>query len=361
MPRKPKQEKATGVFEKPKGSGIWWIRFTDENGRRRAESVGRFGDARDRYAARRLSVKTGTEINLGRGGRDSRGAKLSPLIDDAIRFSKANHRDQKSFRIRADVWRDAFGDRAAVSLKPAELREWLDDRTEEWEWAPATYNRYKAVLSKVYQLALQDSKVPSNPARLIPQKKESRGRVRFLYEEEETRIREKILAHRPHCLEQFEIALHTGMRKGEQFTAEWSQVDFRQEYIHLDTTKNGSDRYVHLNPVALAALRRLQEVRKQRGFEFPTLFYNHKYKPIKDPKEWFKVTCEEAKVEGVTWHILRHTFASRLVMKGVGLKTIQELMGHKTIAMTARYAHLAPGHLRDAVHKLTQTESEAVA
>jgi len=62
--------------------------------------------------------------------------------------------------------------------------------------------------------------------------------------------------------------------------------------------------------------------------------------------------CEEAKVVGVTWHILRHTFASRLVMAGVDLKTVQELMGHKTIAMTARYSHLSPGHLKSAINKL---------
>jgi len=72
------------------------------------------------------------------------------------------------------------------------------------------------------------------------------------------------------------------------------------------------------------------------------LFLSHQNKPMTDPKEWFGRACEEAKIAGVTWHTLRHTFASRLVMAGVGLKEVQELMGHKTITMTARYAHLAP-------------------
>jgi hypothetical protein len=63
---------------------------------------------------------------------------------------------------------------------------------------------------------------------------------------------------------------------------------------------------------------------------------------IKNPRKWFATALEQAKIEGVTWHTLRHTFASRLVMAGVDLKTVQELMGHKTIAMTARYAPPRP-------------------
>jgi len=71
-----------------------------------------------------------------------------------------------------------------------------------------------------------------------------------------------------------------------------------------------------------------------------------------DPREWFSAACEKAKIQGVTWHTLRHTFASRLVMAGVDLKTVQELMGHKTIAMTARYAHLSPEHKLSALERL---------
>jgi site-specific recombinase XerD len=73
---------------------------------------------------------------------------------------------------------------------------------------------------------------------------------------------------------------------------------------------------------------------------------------MSDPREWFGAACDEAKIEGVTWHTLRHTFASRLVMAGVDLKTVQELMGHKTIAMTARYAHLSPEHKLSALERL---------
>ena len=74
--------------------------------------------------------------------------------------------------------------------------------------------------------------------------------------------------------------------------------------------------------------------------------------PLKTPREWFDASCRKAGVFDFTWHCLRHTFASRLVMAGVPLRTVQELLGHKTIQMTIRYSHLAPGHMQEAVDKL---------
>jgi len=66
----------------------------------------------------------------------------------------------------------------------------------------------------------------------------------------------------------------------------------------------------------------------------------------------FREACERAKLESLGPHVLRHTFGSRLVMAGVDLRTVQELMGHKTIAMTLRYAHLSPDHKRAAMETL---------
>src|SRR5947208_10518406 len=90
-----------------------------------------------------------------------------------------------------------------------------------------------------------------------------------------------------------------------------------------------------------------------------------------DPKNFmswvFVPALARAGIEHLHWHDLRHTFASRLVMKGVDLRTVQELMGHKTIAMTLRYSHLSPAHQLEAVQRLTRkstgtttgTEAEA--
>jgi len=176
--------------------------------------------------------------------------------------------------------------------------------------------------------------------------------VKFLNGEEEVRLR-RVLVDRPNCLSQLDIALQTGMRKGEQFTVTPDQVDFKQRNIYLIKTKNGSDRYVHLNTEALSVLKKLIATRKELGLGLDdTLFFGRNKAPIADPSEWFDNAVAEAKIENVTWHTLRHTFASRLVMKGASHKTVQTLMGHKTIAMTVRYAHLSPEHQLQALELL---------
>jgi site-specific recombinase XerD len=227
--------------------------------------------------------------------------------------------------------------------------------TDERTWTPATVNRYRAAMSKAFKIGIQNRKVSSNPARLVPQRKEPPGKIRFLTNDEEKRLR-AALKDRPFCIPQLDVALHTGMRKSEQFSVTWDQVDVAQKYIHLNVTKNGSDRYVSLNSEVLRALKELKETHASLNLPADsTLFLSHQKKPMSDPREWFSEACDEAKVQGVTWHTLRHTFASRLVMAGVDLKTVQELMGHKTIAMTARYAHLSPEHKLSALERLVTT------
>ena len=77
------------------------------------------------------------------------------------------------------------------------------------------------------------------------------------------------------------------------------------------------------------------------------------------PRYWFGSAIRAAKILSFSWHCLRHTFASRLVMAGVDIRTVQELMGHKTISMTVRYSHLAPTHTLAAVERLSGAVSEA--
>jgi len=76
---------------------------------------------------------------------------------------------------------------------------------------------------------------------------------------------------------------------------------------------------------------------------------------LKGYKHWFDKAVENAKVENFTWYSLRHSFASRFVMAGVDIRTVAELMGHQTIQMTMRYAHLAPAHTLAAVQMLVPT------
>ena len=204
--------------------------------------------------------------------------------------------------------------------------------------------------------------VQENPAKLISREMVPLGRVRFLSKEEENRLCAAVVPFAPaqpwdweEALLQMDLALHTGMRKGEQLTLTLGQVDFANRNIHLDKTKNGSARYVRLNRVALAALAQLKRRHDRLGHPVDSPIFS-----IKDPSGWFDAAVKRAEIEGVTWHTLRHTFASRLVMLGVNLRTVQILMGHKSIVMTARYAHLAAHHKRAAVELIVPSWAKKV-
>jgi len=148
---------------------------------------------------------------------------------------------------------------------------------------------------------------------------------------------------------EFEIALHTGMMPSEQYGLDWARVDLTRNFVSLPKTKNGKARHIRLNAVAVAAFKVLRK-RSLNG-DGP-VFVNIEGKPLHGYKHWFGPAVEEAGLRDFTWYCLRHTFASRLAMAGVDLLTIAELMGHRTIQMTKRYAHLAPAHSQAAVDRL---------
>ena len=365
MPRKPKEQKHRGIFERVKGSNIWWIRYTNEQGKRVTSKVGTFAAAIHVYEQRTAAIRLG--VLLPHSPR--RGVKFSELVTDASKFAEKHHRASKDFKQRANLAVEAFGDRAAESITTRELQDWIDEMAEEREWTGGTRNRFKSTLSTVFREGMRAGKINVNPARLIRRSKESLGRVRFLSYDEEAKLRKAIAATLPGRIKdegesafaQLDIALHTGMRKSEQFSATWNQVDLEKGFIYLSMTKNGTDRFVTLNSAAVSVLKRLKE--RHKKLRLPpdsTLFHSKRDGLIKNPRKWFATALEQAEIQDVTWHTLRHTFASRLVMAGVDLKTVQELMGHKTIAMTARYAHLAPTHKLRALETLVRPGSVSV-
>jgi integrase len=241
-----------------------------------------------------------------------------------------------------------FGDRVADDIKPSDIDAWLSAR----KCAPATKNRYKNVFGRTFKNALADGKVTSNPARLVEQRPENNARIRFLSEDEEKALRATITKRCPLHMEEFDIALNSGMRKGEQYSLEWPEVVFKRKRIQLDETKNGSSREIPMNKTCLKAFESVYARRPHDGRVCQSKFGQD----LNDSRTWFELAVEEAKIPNFTWHCLRHTFISRLVMRGVDLRTVQELAGHKTIAMTVRYAHLAPEHNQSAIERLDPVE-----
>ncbi len=203
---------------------------------------------------------------------------------------------------------------------------------------------------------LEDGKLTINPASRIKRKAEHNDRIRFLSDKEETKLTGAIRENWPHYLPAFLISIHSGMRSGEQFGLQWAGVSLTRKTITLHRTKAGKTRHVRLNAIALAAFQELQTSRHPHG----SVFVNTEGQQLRSSRDWFEPAVKLAGLNDYTWHCNRHTFASRLVMAGVDIRTVAQLMGHSTIQMTMRYAHLAPEHTQSAVDRLVRTSESLV-
>jgi site-specific recombinase XerD len=352
-----KEQKTRGVFEKVPGSGVWWIHYTDAEGQRRREKAGRKSDAIKLYQQRKSDATAGVKIKKPLRERSKTFRELAALGLAFARKYKSNPDDDEQ-KIRTLL--AEFGDQRADSLTQQKFTLFLDARETSEGTGPATFNRYRAQISMIYREAIRVGWVDHNPARLIKSRKEPGGRIRYLTPDEDTRLQRVIDDKFPKFKDEFVLAVHTGMRRSEQFSAEWPYIDSITNKINLPKTKNGDPRSIPLNADVVAALERLHE----RTGHQRRIFLTTDGKPFikKALRHWFDEAIELAGIDDFSWHDLRHTFCSRLVMAGVALKTVQELMGHKTIQMTARYAHLAPGHLQAAVDLIaTQNRHQTAA
>jgi integrase len=338
-----------GLFEKTPGSGDWWIRYTDARGQYHREKVGRRSDALTLLEKRRTEAlqrkKLPEKFHV-------KGITFADLAGDALEHSRAHNGDRstKELELKLTAMVEAFGDQSAEDINKQDITRWLVDEAEKRNWRPATRNRWQAAFSLVFRVGVDNEKIERNPAARIKRKAENNGRVRFLTHDEEARLRAAIADSRTPTvyLAALDIALHTGLRMSEQFSLTWSQVDLAHRMLHLPVTKNGKPHNVTLNAVALAAFETLKKMTKGSSYVFPTKDGVN----VKSTRMWFDAAVTRADIKDVTWHTLRHTFASRLVMAGVDLRTVGELMNHSSYQMTLRYAHLAPEHKASALDRL---------
>lgn len=330
-----------GVFENPEGSGIWWIHYYAA-GKRHREKVGRKSDAIKLYQSRKADAVAGRKLPEL---RNSKVVMLAELIDDALEFV-AHHKDNRNYKSRGAIVRGDLGSRTAAELTPQELERWLREHCK----TPATANRYKAFISLCYREGVRNGKVAVNPARLVRQRKEGTGRLRFLSREEYDKLCAVITGRFPEHLAEFFVSVHTGMRLSEQYSCTWSQVHLDRRTIDLTKTKNGSARTVHLNSDAVAAIESL----KIPGMHPADPVFPRHGKSF-DTRSWFHPCLEDAEIVGYVWHSNRHTFCSWLAMAGASIKEIQEAAGHKTITMSARYSHLSPAHKQSVVERIAGT------
>jgi integrase len=220
------------------------------------------------------------------------------------------------------------------------------ETASERRLSTATVNRALALLRHLLRLAHEEWEVLDAVPR-VRMEREAEGRLRWLTPEDATRLLAACGESRNGSLTDLvEFALFTGLRRGEVLDLTWERVDRARGVILLDVTKSGKRREVPLNSRADAVLARRGS--KSSGLVFGTRKWDHF-------RSAWERAVGRAKLVDFHFHDLRHTFASWAVQRGASLQEVKDLLGHHSLAMTLRYGHLAPEHLRSAVARLDTT------
>lgn len=336
---------AKGIYKR---GNIYWIRYSGLDGKTIRETAGsiKFRDAEALLIQRRQAIKEGKQPELI---RITKNYIFNELISEYLKWAER----QGGFRQKEHIIKqlsEAFGNLPLRRFNTMLLEQYQTERLQKGN-KPATINRHIATLKHAFTKAVDWNMVEGETLKRVRRCKllqENNRRLRYLSKED---CQNLINTCDSHLIPIVITALNTGMRKGEILSLKWDNVDLRHGFILLDVTKNGERREIPINDTLRYTLQGLT-----RRLDIPYVFHDSVTgKRYQDVKRGFKSACRRAGIKDFRFHDLRHTFASHLIMAGIDLTTVKELLGHKTLAMTLRYSHLAPSHKVKAVNVLDNT------
>lgn len=325
--------------------------------------------------AKRWAQSTETSIREGRHFKTTEAKKhtLGDLVDryikDVLPHKKKGLQCQKSQLL---WWKEQIGSYTLADITPPLIVEKRDELARgityrHTQRSPATVVRYLAALSHAFTIAVREwGWLEDSPMRKVSKPRESRGKVRFLEEDELSRLFEACKQSSNKFLYPVVLlAVSTGMRYSEIMNLIWSDIDFGRKRIILHETKNGERRAV---PIAGPAFEHLLLLEKNRRIDTTLLFprgytaipSSHKsngnhlqqvdllrvqkvQKPINLRSSWEKA-LKSSGIKDFRFHDLRHCAASYLAMSGASLTELADILGHKSLSMVKRYSHLTDNH-----------------
>ncbi len=330
-----------GVFQK---QGVWWIDYY-VTGKRKREKIGP-----NKRLAQTVLEKRKVQIaeNKYLDKRKERKVRFSEFAGEYYEYSRVNKKSWGRDRTSLNHLTTFFGDKNLNEITPDLIERYKAQRKNSISArgtgvSPASINRELACLKNMFTKAIEWGKVIDNPAIKVKLFKEPNGRLRYL---ETPEIKRLLVSCSPHLKPIVVVALNTGMRKGEILKLKWDHLDFSNELVFVEDTKNGHRREIPMNRLLTETLKSAKSRFRESG-EY--VFCHEDGKPYLNVRKSFETALRRAGIEDFRFHDLRHTFASRLVMAGVDLATVKELLGHKSLEMTLRYSHLSPEHKRQAV------------
>ncbi|MDD5437998.1 MAG: tyrosine-type recombinase/integrase [Patescibacteria group bacterium] len=336
----------------------WWVDFQHDlrRIRKRSPSNSKIG-AQEYEALLRRRLANGEDIE--RESTLGEDVLFRDFAREWFETSAKAANKPSEIRTKESILRnhlDPFFGQVELGLIDSKLTEEYKASKLSMKLSKKTVNNHLTILSRCLRVAHEWGKLEKLP-KIVKLKAESQ-RFDFLSPVESVSLVQN--CDEPKWREMIFMALRTGMRLGELFGLEWSDVDFDRKLICVrhsivrgikGTPKNNKIRFI---PITDELCRMIYERRQGKGL----VFHRGDGTPLsyKIAENAIHRACKKAKIRLIGWHVLRHTFASQLVSEGVPLNTVQELMGHSSIIMTMRYAHLAPSALKSAVEVLEKAE-----
>lgn len=319
-------------------------------------------DALEWVAENELPMKRGKHIKNSNAKKHT----VAELIERYIETELPNRKsDQGKYNMQLTWWKKQVGAYLLSSLDPIILAEYRDKLSKEKCSIPrkgmepkesektlsnATINRYMASLSTVLSVAVKEyGWLDENPMLKVTKKKEPRGRVRFLTDKEVQKLLSESFKQSYELYLCVFIALSTGARYSEIANLTWKNVDLEHRQFHFLDTKNGDDRGVAITSNVYDELIKFQKI---RNIKSDYLFATKDGRTIIYLRGQFENALEKAKIKDFHFHDLRHTAASYLAKNGCSLLEIATILGHKTLAMVQRYAHLTKDHSAQVLERM---------
>jgi integrase len=266
---------------------------------------------------------------------------LAALCKEFLEWSQANKRSWRRDELCVRHLRAFFGDCKVTDISAFQIEKYKQQRKQEV--SPRTVNIEIQCMSVMLNKAVRWGYLAANPATGVRKLQEPPARARYLGPEEVGRLlaacSDKL---RPIVI----VALHTGARRGEILGLRWEDLDLEQRTIRVADSKNGEARTV---PMTDTVRKVLTAHEAARSGDCPWVFPSSAGGRRDNVNKAWQSARKRAGLGDFRFHDLRHTAASHLAMAGVDLRAIQEILGHKTFAMTLRYSHLSPQHKARAV------------
>lgn len=329
---------------KRQNSAVWWASFTDPRGKRVRRSTG----TTDRREAEALEARWKYEAYRAKQWDEQEPRTFDELMLAYLQAERNKRSHRRDLGCASHLKR-YFTGKDMTELRPIDVRGYIDHRRESV--SPATINRELCLLSVAINYARRewewDLPNPVSGRKL----KEPEGRVRWITRGEAEALIREIKPAQAYLVDFIRLALNTGCRKQELLGLEWTRVDLKENLLLLEAahTKTAKRRSIPLNEAARMAILNRFRFRSAHCPASPWVFAHEDGKRILDVKNSFCTACRRAGIDNFRIHDLRHTCAAWLISKGVPLSEVKALLGHSTITMTERYAHLAPENVRAAV------------